>query len=141
MSPIHFELLEPVFKKHGFHLVFPDNDNRRAIDTGLKFVNNDACFPSLIVVGQIMDAILSGKYDTNHLAVIKMCIRDSIVAVLKVKFGTNETLLTLMLNYVAIYLIQYCQSSIGIFQKDVYKRQVYKPLPKFPAVTRDLSIV
>lgn len=70
MSPIHFELLEPVFKKHGFHLVFPDNDNRRSIDTGLKFVNNDACFPSLIVVGQIMDAILSGKYDTNHLAVI-----------------------------------------------------------------------
>ena len=37
---------------------------------GIKYVNNDACYPSLIVVGQIMDAILSGKYDTDHLAVI-----------------------------------------------------------------------
>ncbi len=46
------------------------NDNKQAVDMGLKYVNNDACYPSLIVVGQIMDAILSGKYDTDHLAVI-----------------------------------------------------------------------
>jgi predicted nucleotide-binding protein (sugar kinase/HSP70/actin superfamily) len=46
------------------------NDNRAAIDMGLKFVNNDACFPSITVVGQIMDAVLSGRYDTNKLAVI-----------------------------------------------------------------------
>ena len=47
-----------------------DNDNRTAIDTGLKFVNNDACFPSITVVGQIMEAVLSGRYDTNKLAII-----------------------------------------------------------------------
>ena len=47
-----------------------DNDNRAAIDVGLKYVNNDACFPSITVVGQIMDAILSGKYDTSRLAVM-----------------------------------------------------------------------
>ena len=70
MSPIHFEILEPVIQKYGFHLEVLDNDNRTAIDTGLKFVNNDACFPSITVVGQIMDAVLSGKYDTNRLAVI-----------------------------------------------------------------------
>src|SRR5699024_12575407 len=46
------------------------NDNKQAVDMGLKYVNNDACYPSLIVVGQIMDAILSGNYDTDHLAVI-----------------------------------------------------------------------
>ena len=46
------------------------NDNRQAIDTGLKFVNNDACFPSITVVGQIMDAVLSGKYNTDKLAII-----------------------------------------------------------------------
>jgi predicted nucleotide-binding protein (sugar kinase/HSP70/actin superfamily) len=51
-------------------MVLLDNDNRAAIDTGLKFVNNDACFPSITVVGQIMQAILSGKYDTNRLAVM-----------------------------------------------------------------------
>ena len=70
MSPIHFELLEPVFAKHGFHIEVLDNDNRTAIDTGLKFVNNDACFPSITVVGQIMEAVLSGRYDVNKLAII-----------------------------------------------------------------------
>ncbi|MBR2131384.1 MAG: 2-hydroxyacyl-CoA dehydratase, partial [Oscillospiraceae bacterium] len=70
MSPIHFDLLEPVFHKYGFHLEVLDNDNRTAIDTGLKFVNNDACFPSITVVGQIMEAVLSGRYDTNRLAII-----------------------------------------------------------------------
>ncbi|MBQ8623815.1 MAG: 2-hydroxyacyl-CoA dehydratase [Oscillospiraceae bacterium] len=70
MSPIHFDILEPVFHKYGFNIEVLDNDNRNAIDTGLKYVNNDACFPSITVVGQIMDAVLSGKYDTNKLAVI-----------------------------------------------------------------------
>ena len=70
MSPIHFDIVEPVFKKHGYNIVLLDNDNREAIDTGLKFVNNDACFPSITVVGQIMQAILSGEYDTDKLAVM-----------------------------------------------------------------------
>ena len=70
MSPIHFDIMEPVFRKHGYNIVLLDNDNRQAIDTGLKFVNNDACFPSITVVGQIMQAVLSGKYDTDHLAVM-----------------------------------------------------------------------
>ena len=70
MSPIHFVLVAPVFRKHGYNVVILDNDNRSAIDMGLKFVNNDACFPSITVVGQIMSAILSGKYDTDHLAVL-----------------------------------------------------------------------
>ena len=70
MSPIHFDMLAPIFRKYGYHIEILDNDNRNAIDTGLKFVNNDACFPSITVVGQVMDAVLSGKYDTDKLAVI-----------------------------------------------------------------------
>ncbi len=70
MSPIHFELLEPTFKAHGYTVKILSNDNKSAIDAGLKYVNNDACYPSLLVVGQIMDAILSGEYDTEKLAVI-----------------------------------------------------------------------
>ncbi len=70
MSPIHFDLLAPVFRRYGFHMEVLDNDNRTAIDTGLKFVNNDACFPSVTVVGQIMEAVLSGRYDTTRLAII-----------------------------------------------------------------------
>ena len=70
MSPIHFDFLEPVFRKYGYNVVVLDNADRSAIDTGLKFVNNDACFPSITTVGQIMEAVLSGKYDTNRLAII-----------------------------------------------------------------------
>ena len=70
MSPIHFDILEPVFERYGFHIQVLKNDNRNAIETGLRFVNNDACFPSITVVGQIMDAVLSGEYDTDKLAVI-----------------------------------------------------------------------
>lgn len=70
MSPIHFDIVEPVFKKYGYNAVILDNDNREAIDTGLRYVNNDACFPSITAVGQIMAAVLSGKYDTNHLAIM-----------------------------------------------------------------------
>ena len=70
MSPIHFDIMGPAFRKHGYNLVILDNDNRAAIDTGLKYVNNDACYPSITMVGQFMDAILSGKYNTDKLAII-----------------------------------------------------------------------
>ena len=70
MSPIHFDLIIGVFRKFGYNIELLKNDNRNAIDTGLKFVNNDACFPAITVVGQIMDAVLSGNYDTNKLAII-----------------------------------------------------------------------
>ena len=70
MSPIHFDLLEPAFRTEGYNLVILQNDNNTAVNVGLKYVNNDACYPSLMVVGQIMEAVLSGKYDTDKLAVI-----------------------------------------------------------------------
>ena len=70
MSPIHFGIVQPIFEKHGYHVVVLENDNRSAIDMGLKFVNNDACYPSIITVGMIMDAVLSGQYDTDRLAIM-----------------------------------------------------------------------
>ncbi len=70
MSPIHFELLQPAFRACGYNFEVLDNDNRHAVDVGLKYVNNDACYPSLCVVGQIMDALLSGKYDLHKVAVV-----------------------------------------------------------------------
>ncbi|MCI7794949.1 MAG: 2-hydroxyacyl-CoA dehydratase [Lachnospiraceae bacterium] len=70
MSPIHFELLEPAIRSFGYDLVVLRNDDKTAVDTGLKYVNNDACYPSLIVIGQIMDALLSGKYDLSRTAVL-----------------------------------------------------------------------
>ncbi len=70
MSPIHFEILQAGFEACGYHFEVLNNDNRHAVDVGLKYVNNDACYPSLIVVGQIMDALLSGRYDLNKVAVV-----------------------------------------------------------------------
>ena len=70
MSPIHFEILQPAFNACGYHFEVLDNDNKHSVDVGLKYVNNDACYPSLLVIGQIMEALLSGKYDLNKTAII-----------------------------------------------------------------------
>lgn len=70
MSPIHFELLEAAIRSCGYRLEVLPNDNKHAVDMGLKYVNNDACYPSLIVVGQIMEALHSGRYDLNKVAVM-----------------------------------------------------------------------
>ncbi len=70
MSPIHFDVLEPAMRAEGYNFVFLDNDGHEAVNTGLKYVNNDACYPSLMVVGQIMSALLSGEYDLDRTAVI-----------------------------------------------------------------------
>lgn len=70
MSPFHFSFIQAAFNTCGYHFEVLPNDNKEAVNTGLKYVNNDACYPSLIVVGQIMDALLSGKYDLNKTAVI-----------------------------------------------------------------------
>ena len=70
MSPIHFRILEPAFNASGYNLEVLPNDNKEAVDVGLKYVNNDACYPSLMVIGQIMQALLSGKYDTDRVAII-----------------------------------------------------------------------
>ena len=69
MSPIHFGLLREAFASGGYNVVLPPSD-KDAIDIGLKYVNNDACYPSLIVVGQLMKALLSGEYDLNRTALI-----------------------------------------------------------------------
>lgn len=69
MSPIHFKMLQSALNSCGYHFEVMES-NKSCVDMGLKYVNNDACYPSLIVVGQIMEALLSGKYDLNKTAVI-----------------------------------------------------------------------
>lgn len=69
MSPIHFELYQAGFRKLGYNVVILPNVDSGAIDEGLKYVNNDACYPSILVVGQIMKALKSGLYDLNNTSV------------------------------------------------------------------------
>ncbi len=70
MSPIHFDLAEVAFKSEGYDVVILPPDDKSCIDVGLKYVNNDACYPAIITVGQIMKAILSGEYDLDKTAVM-----------------------------------------------------------------------
>ena len=69
MSPIHFDILEPALASCGYNFEVLPSDSS-CVDYGLKYVNNDACYPSLIVVGQFMQALLSGKYDLDKVALI-----------------------------------------------------------------------
>jgi len=70
MSPIHFQFLEEAFRLLGYRVkVLPAIDHG-AIDEGLRYVNNDACYPSIIVIGQIIKALKSGEYDLNNTSVM-----------------------------------------------------------------------
>ena len=94
MSPIHFNLLEKAARGCGYNIEVLPSMDVKSIDEGLKYVNNDACYPSIIVVGQIIKALKSGKYDvdntsvlitqtgggcraTNYIGFLKMALKDA----------------------------------------------------------------
>ncbi len=70
MLPIHFRLLDHIFKQSGYNTVVLKGEKQHCIDAGLKYVHNDTCYPALIVIGQLMEALLSGEYDLNKTAVM-----------------------------------------------------------------------
>ena len=70
MAREHFRIMEHAFKAFGFNIEFLDTIDEDVIDTGLKYVNNDSCYPSITVVGQLIHAVKSGKYDTDKLALL-----------------------------------------------------------------------
>ncbi|MEL7649924.1 MAG: acyl-CoA dehydratase activase-related protein [Sedimentibacter sp.] len=94
MSPIHFQFIETASRMAGYNCVVLPAVDKKAVDVGLKVVNNDACYPSIIVVGQLINALESGKYDlnntslmisqtgggcraTNYIGFIKKALKDS----------------------------------------------------------------
>ncbi len=70
MSPIHFDFLRAAFESAGYHFELLPSVDTAAVEEGLKYVNNDACYPSIIVTGQLIEAVKSGRYDTSKLACI-----------------------------------------------------------------------
>lgn len=70
MAPIHFELLEKAFALSGYEIVVCPAMDLEAIDVGLKYVNNDACYPAIIALGQLIAALQSGKYDLDNTSVL-----------------------------------------------------------------------
>ncbi len=70
MSPIHFELFEAVFRASGYNLMVLEHASAEDVEVGLKSVNNDACYPSILVTGQLVNAFSSGKCDPDNTSVI-----------------------------------------------------------------------
>ena len=70
MSPIHFQFVETAMNEEGYNFEVLPSVDKNAVEQGLKYVNNDACYPSILVTGQMMNALNSGKYDLNKVALI-----------------------------------------------------------------------
>ena len=88
MSPIHFSLLKSVFTSGRYNFELLTHASQEDIETGVKYVNNDACFPAIIVVGQLVNAFLSGRYDPHRCALVitqtgGMCRATNYLALLR----------------------------------------------------------
>ena len=70
MAPIHFELIESAVRSCGYKVELLRDCTDHTVETGLKYVNNDACYPSILTTGQMIEALQSGKYDLNRTALI-----------------------------------------------------------------------
>lgn len=70
MLPIHFKLISSVMKTYGYNMELLTNTGSNVVEAGLKYTHNDTCYPAILVIGQFMDALMSGKYDLNKTALI-----------------------------------------------------------------------
>ena len=70
MLPMHFKIMAEVFRQYGYRAELLENDGRDVIECGLKYTHNDTCYPALLVIGQFINALQSGKYDLNKTAVM-----------------------------------------------------------------------
>jgi predicted nucleotide-binding protein (sugar kinase/HSP70/actin superfamily) len=88
MSPIHFRLIGPAIRKHGYRVKVLEHATGEDVQCGLKFVNNDACFPAIMVIGQLINNFISGDADPNNSTVIitqtgGMCRASNYVGLLR----------------------------------------------------------
>lgn len=72
MLPLHFALLAATFRRKGYKVTSLEDDGRNMADVGIKYVHNDMCYPAIIVIGQLIDALQSGKYDNDKVALLIM---------------------------------------------------------------------
>lgn len=94
MSPVHFQFLQISLQKAGYRVIIPAVEDKLAVEEGLKYVHNDACYPAIIVIGQMISALKSGEYDpartsvmlsqtgggcraSNYIALMRKALRDA----------------------------------------------------------------
>ncbi|CQR70238.1 Activator of (R)-2-hydroxyglutaryl-CoA dehydratase [Sporomusa ovata DSM 2662] len=150
LSPIHFQFLEPGFQKTGYQLVVLPTPNQTAIEEGLKFVHNDACYPTIIVVGQLLQALKSGNYDlsatsvmlaqtgggcraTNYVAIARKALRDAGMPQVPVLALGGQTGFSLTFPLLESLVI-------SIIYGDLLMRVLYRvrPYEKYPGSAQSL---
>ena len=70
MSAPHFKIFEKMLQSEGYNAIWLEETNDEMVETGLKYVNNDSCYPAILVTGQLIHELQSGKYDLNNTSVI-----------------------------------------------------------------------
>ena len=70
MLPMHFKIMAGILKSFGYNAILLENDDASVIEYGLKYVHNDTCYPALLVIGQFIDALESGRYDPHKVALL-----------------------------------------------------------------------
>ncbi len=144
MAPIHFDMLEAAFGHGGYNVVILTDCSKSVVDEGLKYVNNDACYPSILVVGQLIHALNSGKYDINNTSVMitqtgGACRATNYVGMLKkaLKDAGFEHVPLISLNVVGLEkqsgfkltVPLAMRAFMGIIYGDVLQRCLYKVRP------------
>lgn len=144
MSPIHFQFVEEAFRASGYKLVVLPSVDRNAVDEGLKYVNNDACYPSIIVAGQMIEALKSGNYDLNNTSVLITqtgggCRATNYIGFIRkaLKDAGLEHISVISLNAIGIEKNPGFKLSIGLLNKclialvygDILMRVLYKVRP------------
>lgn len=144
MAPIHFDMLEAAFGHSGYNVVILKDCSKDVVDTGLKYVNNDACYPSILIVGQLIHALLSGKYDLENTSVMitqtgGACRATNYVGMLKkaLKDAGFEKIPLISLNVVGLEkqsgfkltASMAVRAFMGIVYGDVLQRCLYKVRP------------
>ncbi len=144
MAPIHFDLLEAAFGHSGYNVVILKDCSKAVVDEGLKYVNNDACYPSILIVGQLIYALNSGKYDLDNTSVMitqtgGACRATNYVGMLKkaLKDAGFEKIPLISLNVVGlekqsgfkISATLAVRAFMSIIYGDVLSRCLYKVRP------------
>lgn len=147
LSPIHQNgLIEEAFKHAGYNVVILPAMDRKAVDVGLKFVHNDACYPAIISIGQLIEALQSGEYDldntsvmmtqtgggcraTNYIPLLRKALKDAgfpqvpVVSISMGNQGTEETPgWSLTYSFVKRLLI-------SVLYGDLFERVLYRVRP------------
>jgi predicted CoA-substrate-specific enzyme activase len=149
MAPIHFDLVQEAARACGYQMAVLPAMDKTAVDEGLKYVNNDACYPAVIMIGQVIQALKSGKYDTEHTAVILTqsgggCRATNYIAFLKLglKQAGFRNVPIISLNAAGLEKQPGFKLSLGLINRcimaliygDLFMRMLYRtrPYERFP---------